>query len=80
MRIELERVIHRPLTDISAFFSEFGAVLGWQPDLGELVHETPGSVGVGTVYPEPNPGRGECDRSAGVLAWRQGGAMPGAPQ
>jgi hypothetical protein len=48
--LELERVIRRPVQAVWDFFSDFEAMPSWQPEFRELVQQTPGPVGVGTVF------------------------------
>ena len=48
--LEMERVIHRPPQVVWDFFSDFEAMPSWQPEFRELVQQTPGPVGVGTVF------------------------------
>ena len=48
--LELERVIRRPVQAVWDFFSDFEAMPNWQPEFRELVQQTPGPVGVGTVF------------------------------
>src|SRR5260370_10084810 len=48
--LERERVIRRPVQAVWDFFSDFEAMPSWQPEFRELVQQTPGPVGVGTVF------------------------------